>query len=65
MPLELIELNSSPVVAVNCDNQKVAKERKRHKAAWKIEELSNQEPILVMHFFLIYYWILSLLLWFY
>ena len=28
MPLELIHLNSPPVVAVNCDNRKVLGERK-------------------------------------
>ena len=37
MPLEFIDLNSPPVFAVNCDNQKVmGKEKMVHNEAWNV-----------------------------
>ena len=35
MRLELIYLNSAPVVAVNCDNRKAMGKKKWHKAKFK------------------------------
>ena len=43
MPLEFIDLNSPPVVAVNCDNQKAMGKEKWHKA--KFEKSTKNDSI--------------------
>ena len=43
MPLEFIYLNSPPIAAVNCDNQKAMGKQKRHKA--KFEESTKNDSI--------------------
>ena len=43
MPLEFIYLNSSPVVAVNCDNRKAMGKEKWHKA--KFEKSTKNDSI--------------------
>ena len=43
MPLEFIDLNSPPVVAVNCDNQKAMGKEKRHKT--KSEKFTKNDSI--------------------
>ena len=43
MPREFIYLNSAPVVAVNCDNQKAMGKEKRHKA--KFEKSAKNDTI--------------------
>ena len=43
MPLEFIYLNSSPVVAVNCDNRKAMGKEKWHKV--KFEKSTKNDSI--------------------
>ena len=43
MLLEFIYLNSAPVVAVNCDNQKAMGKEKRHKV--KVEKSAKNDSI--------------------
>ena len=43
MPLEFIDLNSPPVVAVNCDNQKAMGKEKWHKT--KFEKFTKNDSI--------------------
>ena len=43
MPLEFIDLNSPPVVAVNCDNQKAMGKEKWHKT--KSEKFTKNDSI--------------------
>ena len=43
MPLELIYLNSPPVVAVNCDNRKAMGKEKWHKT--KFEKSTKNDSI--------------------
>ena len=43
MPLELIYLNSPPVVAVNCDNRKAMGKEKWHKV--KFEKSTKNDSI--------------------
>ena len=43
MPLEFIDLNSPPVVAVNCDNQKAMGKEKQHKT--KSEKFTKNDSI--------------------
>ena len=43
MPLEFIYLNSPPVVAVNCDNQKTMEKEKWHKV--KFEKSTKNDSI--------------------